>query len=167
MCLLFLHSTYQFITSPNCRTWLKISIFIPSPWLNTRLSMLRHTHALPSFANRQQDTDLYDLSIPSLKVKKKKKPAWKMEKIKSKFLKGRIEPGKIWASRCNLLMTFILTKFLLYEKRLFYALNTKEYEESDYFCNNFKINIHWNHTGQSELVTAPLSLLCCQLKQKD
>lgn len=45
--------------------------------------------------------------------------------------------------------------------------NIKEYEEYDYFCNNFKINVHWNHTEKSELVTVPLSLQHCQLKHND
>lgn len=87
-----------------------------------------HTHALPSFASRGRDTDLYDLPIPSLKETRKKKGGGKSE-----FLKGRLEPGKIRASRCNLLMAFVLTNLLLYEKS--YALSrTQKNMKNMFIC---------------------------------
>lgn len=50
---------------------------------------------------------------------------------------------------------------------LYIVLYTKECEAYYYFCNNFKMSVHWNHAAESELVTVPLSLQRCQLKQKD
>lgn len=65
------------------------------------------------------------------------------KQVKSEFLKGRIEHGKIGASRCNLLLTLVLIKVLFYEKNLLYiVLYTKEYEAYYYFCNNFKMSVH-------------------------
>lgn len=59
---------------------------------------------------------------------------------------------------------FCLDRFLALWKKVLLCIvsGTKEYEEYDYFCNNFKINVHWIHTEKSELVTAPLSLQDCQ-----
>lgn len=34
---------------------------------------------------------------------------------------------------------------------LYIVLDNKEYEAYYYFCNNLKMNVHWNHTAVSEL----------------
>lgn len=43
--------------------------------------------------------------------------------MKSEFLKVRIKPGNTGASRCNLLLTLVLTKLLFYAEKLCYTLS--------------------------------------------
>lgn len=128
--LLFLDTKQQFTTFPNSRTRLKMSIYFPSPWLNTRVSTLRK-HILMHFPHLQAEgetqTCMICLSHHWRKQEKKKGGG------KSEFLKGRLEPGKIRASRCNLLMAFVLTNLLRYEKS--YALSrTQKNMKNMFIC---------------------------------
>lgn len=92
--------------------------------------------------------------ISPTSVWRRKTGLWQSKNEKNQ-LKVRTDPGKTGASRRNLLLTVALTKLLFYTKPC-YTLSWP-HNAYDCFSNNFRMNIRWNHTVESELLCPGVS----------